>query len=156
MSEPTEPNDTDAPEPTAPAAQAPTAAEAPTAQQQPVPPAAAPYGPGYPTPAPYPFVPVAKEPWFNPAKRTNILISAIVAGFVLLGGGIVIGLAAHHDRRDRGGFYGPVTVQPYGPGGGRQYMIPGYAGPGFPGNGHLKRLPAPGASSSVPASTGTS
>ena len=104
------------------------AGEAPTAEQASVPPvtpaAAAPQhqlAPGQPFGAqpypqgyfaPYPFAPVAKEPWFNPAKRTTILITSIVLAVVLLGGGALIGaVASHHGDRERGvGFYGPLQV----------------------------------------------
>lgn len=133
MSEPTEPQD-------AAPSEAPVAAEAATAQHPPVPPVQ-PYPPAYAAPGPYPFAPVVKEPWFNPAKRTSILVASLVAGLLLLGGGFVVGIAAgdHHDRRDRGGVsvYGPMNGRGFGPGFGPAYP--------FPGKGKIHRQPANGA-----------
>ena len=59
-----------------------------------------PYPPGFG--APYPFAPVPKEPWFNPAKKTTILVTSIVLAVVLLGSGFVIGAAAVHGHDRRG------------------------------------------------------
>ena len=79
-----------------------------------------------------PFVPVYKEPWLNPAKRTKTLVAALVAAVVLLAAGFAIGVGVgdHHGRRggaqiERGGYGwipnngGPVLRRGgvlYGPG----------------------------------------
>ena len=113
-------------------------------------PAPQPYpAPGYPGyAAPYAFAPVPKQPWFNPAKRTSILVSAIVAAIVLLGGGVVIGAVAthHHDRRDSGfSFVGPGGGARIGPNGGGRPRGPRFNqnnnGPG--------QLPSPSTSSTT-------
>lgn len=167
MTEPTEP--TPPTESTAPTA--PTAHAESTAPTAPTEPAAAPAGTGptaaapfpqqpiaYPMPAPYPFAPVVKEPWFNPAKRTTILITSIVAAIVLLGGGVLIGLAAgHHDRRDRPGFtlYGPAGGRVIVPGNGHgpRFVVPDKQ---FPGNGRDNHRVQPSLAPSPSSSAATS
>jgi hypothetical protein len=101
--------------------------------------------PARPTPAPppaatpavaNPFVPVVREPWVNPNRRTHVAGVGIAALLVALGGGIGIGLAigdGHHREHPRGimlvpgrygygaepGIYGRVIGPPpgYQPGG---------------------------------------
>jgi hypothetical protein len=98
-----------------------------------------PYPPAYP--APYPFAPVAKEPWFNPAKRTSIVIAAIVLALVLLGGGIVIGAASVNHRDRTVVRYGPQDAQRVGPANGARARL-GRPGAGFGHNGQLAPVPS--------------
>ena len=157
----TEPTDNTEPKDAADTAATEAIPPVPPPSAQPAPPVMPPLMPYGPPPwSAQPFAPVVKEPWFNPAKRTSILVSAIVAGIVLLGGGVLIGLSAgHHDRRDRPGFtmYGPAGGQVIVPGNGQRprFVLPGN-GPRkvHPGNGqgNPNQSPVPSPSGSTTTS----
>jgi hypothetical protein len=143
------------------------AEDAATAQTPRVPPdAARPAGPGYPTggyppggyppgayppggypggypggpayPAASPFAPRLREPWLNPAKRGTAGLLAATVAIVLLGGGILIGVAigdsGHGDR------IGPSRFVPFDgrgrfPDGGQPFRrgdLPRRGGPATP------------------------
>jgi hypothetical protein len=92
------------------------------------------YPPGYPPAYPpvYPgFAPVPRVPWVNPARRVQVVVTALILALVLLGGGLVIG---YHAGRHR-----PVHSVHLrlgvGPNGNR--VLPGYIGP----RGALPRRP---------------
>jgi len=76
--------------------------------------AAAPASAAAAPPPASPFVPVYKEPWVNPAKRTNAIIGSLIAALVLLGAGFVVGVhvGRHHDHNV--GFRMERGVQGYG------------------------------------------
>lgn len=108
-----------------------------------------PYPPAYH--AAYPFAPVVKEPWVNPAKRTAVLVTSVVLALLLLGGGFVLGAASTHHRDERGfGPFGPQNAQRLGPGYGLQ-LPPGAPGAGF-GHKHRHALGTPGTLPSGPPS----
>jgi hypothetical protein len=110
----------------------------------PIPPFATPY---VPPPTYQPFMPVFKEPWINPAKRTTLLVWGIVAALVLLGAGFVIGACTTHDGHGRivrqGGpvLQGPGYFNFTGPNGKRFRLVPGQNGV-FPGVPNPSNLPS--------------
>jgi len=124
--------------------------------------AAAPASAAAAPPPASPFVPVYKEPWVNPAKRTNAIIGSLIAALVLLGAGFVVGVhvGRHHDRND--GFRVERGVQGYGwmPDSGpmmrrdgRIYYAPGGVGlmqPGGPGAPGAPTAPTPSPAKSTP------
>jgi hypothetical protein len=117
---------------------------------QPFPPG---YAPGSPF-APQPFAPVLKEPWFNPAKRTTILVTSIVLAVLLLGGGFIVGAVAanHHDRGRGVSVYGPLVNRgQFGPGIGQRLRPNGQLKGPANRQGNGQRQPAPNA----PSPTGT-
>jgi hypothetical protein len=140
-----------------------TPADTPAAPQPPVPPASAPstplplppfagqpYPPGY---AAQPFAPVLKEPWFNPAKRTTILVTSIVLALLLLGGGFIVGaVATHHRDHGRGvSVYGPLLNRgQFAPGVGQRQRPGGQLN----GPANRQRQPAPNAPN-APSPTGS-
>jgi len=95
---------------------------------------------------------VPKTPWINPAKRTPLIVSTVVALLVALGAGIGIGIAIG----DSGHPGGRITIE--GPRGG-QIQFPGQGQRKFPLNGQsgarlVPNAPSPG-SGSPSASSGS-
>ena len=107
-------------------------AEAPAPPPEaPTPPPAAPEPPPAPgmfgpPPPGYAFAPVARAPrvpWVNPARRTQVVLTSLVAAAVIFFIGLAGGWAIHHD--------GSVGRAPFKYG----RAFPGPTGPGFPGFG---------------------
>lgn len=129
---------------------------APPADAQPpaTPPLPPPAGPPAPPPPPPPippaaFVPVPREPWINPRRRTQVAGIGVVVALACLGAGIGIGFAVSgDDHRDRPNNvlmvprhfgYAPGVYGPHGKFG--VWPMPG--GPYDNGGGSASPSPAP-------------
>jgi hypothetical protein len=139
------------PTPDEPTNEAPAAA--PAEPQAAAPPPAGPPAPPPPSPLPplshAAFVPVPREPWINPRRRTQVAGIGLIAALAFLGAGIGIGFAVSgDDHRDRphnvlmvpGRYgYGPAIYGPRGNVG----VVPMPGGPYDDDGGSATPAPAP-------------